>query len=84
MAVAKTKASLLDIAKAAATIQRKHKCWLDDLDQDSAAQVIEGVRHLYETGGNRSAVVAAWQKAGVPITTNKMDQLIDKVRRGIL
>jgi len=76
--------SLLEVAKSAASSRRPMRCWLDDLDDVTRSEVVEGVKHLVNTRGNITAVIAAWQAEGLPITRNKMRETIDKIKRGKL
>lgn len=80
-----TKPSLFQVAESASKSGKAGcRSWLDALDEDQRRQVIDFAIYFTKHGGNRSAVVAAWRDAGLDVSKNKFDALLDKVARGEL
>lgn len=77
-----TKVDLISIGRAASTNSRCADFWVDKLDPEHKAQVIAFAREFLINGGNRSAVVDAWCKAGIPCSKHKFNLLLRRVESG--
>ena len=80
----KRKPSLLEIARAAASVKRKYKSWLDDLKPHQREEILQIARMCVTEGTPQAPIVRALKDVGIDVTINKMRDLVERVRRGDL
>lgn len=83
--MAAKKKTALEVARSASGAKIAMRCWLDDLGKKDREDVIEAAREICRGElTNISAIARAWQEYGLPVTRNKLKDLITKVREGAI
>lgn len=77
------KTKLADIAR---SVHPANKSWLDEVTSDERADILSVCRDIIagKIIGSHRAIADAWAAEGVPVTRHKLDELISKVRRGVI